>query len=615
MRPSLLVFGVLAALTLPASALACGGCFIPQATSSTPVLQNAERVLFARDEVTKRSYVWVEIRYSGPPGEFSWVLPLPKQPTVTVGDSWVFDRLDAATGATFKLDGGTSENCSFSSRSSSGVGCGGLASSTVASSDEAGSGGNLTDPTSTDGVKVLKHAQAGPYDYTLVQATSKSEGATKMIAWLQSNGYAVPEKSKPIMDTHVARGDVFVALRLVPGATVKEVRPIALEMDDAEPCVPLRLTSIAAEDDMNIVVTLAGSGRAIPKNHLHVVVNPMRLDWFGGAANYPQVLAQAIDDAAGRAFATEYAGKLPNTITTTGLYGQTTSTATFPLTSLQTNLIAQTHTAQSAWARIQAAQLPITESTAEIIEAYIHAAEGTGKAPVDVYQSYVGSVGPADWATLAVDGAALAAELESGFCKPVREMATRLGAANKVTRLVMRISPTEMTKDPVFAFSPTLPDVSNVLTAKQNGVCRKGDNTQDAQRLTVENLGSWVFDIPASGLAKDIKSAADPRFASAPAAWKVELLDETGAPFPVKAEDVGKVDLAIADAHAGTPSLDLKLDAGTDRWTAPAPDARYGAASSSSGSACSPGRTPVPPATLLLGLAVLAVALRRRARE
>lgn len=620
MRPHSLTLALLTAFAITATAAArpvwaCGGCFIPVPTSSTatPVLQNAERILFAEDPLTKRSHVWVEIRYSGPPGDFSWVLPLPKVPTVTVGDSWLFDRLDAATGATFRVTGGGSENCNFSSSSSS-VGCGSnaLGGGASDSAPKATTGPN-GEPLGGDGVVILKHAQVGPYDYTLVQATSKTEGAAKMVAWLQANKYAVPDASKPIMDDHVARGDVFIAVKLAAGASSKEVRPIVLEMEGAEACVPLRLTSIAAEDDMNVVVTVAGAARAIPKNHLHVAINPMRLDWFGGAANYPQVLAAAIDEAAGRAFATEYAGKLPSTIATTGPFGNEITTATFPLTSLQTNLIASTKRTTEAWAQIVAQQLPITESTAAILEAYLHVAADVDQDPVDVYRALLTSGGPIK--DVPIDGKALAADLEETFCKPVREMAQRLGSVAKVTRMVLRISPSEMTKDPVFAYSPTLPDVSNVLTAKQNSVCRAGDFNPDAQRLTVENMGSWVFDLPTSGLAKDIKTAGDPRFAKSPAAFRVEVLDETGEPFAVRAEDVGKVDLAIANAHAGKPSLDLALtaDAAT-RWTPPAPDALFGSSSSSRSSGCTQGRTPVVPAALLLVVAGMVLRVRRRSR-
>jgi MYXO-CTERM domain-containing protein len=611
----LLVAVLFAALLLPNAALACDGCFVPPGQTNAPVLQNAERILFAHDAVTKKSYVWVEIRYAGPPGDFSWVLPSPKQPDVSVGDSWLFDRLDLATAAQFKLDFDGSENCSYSSTQSSGVGCG------SAMSDSAGSA-NLAFPSESgkgindDGVTVLKHDQVGPYDYELVQATSKTEGAAKMVKWLNDHGFAVPAKSTPIMDDHVARGDVFIAVRLKAGATVKEVRPIALVMDDSEACVPLRLTSIAAVDDMSVIVTLAGEGRAIPKNHMHVAVNPARIDWFNQAKNYDQVLAAAIDDASGRAFATEYAGKLPQTVTTVAninMNAVSTVTPTFDLTALNTDLLAKTTTRQAAWNRVLAQKLPITSSVATILEKYLQ--QAGNQDPVTYYQNLATTNGAIIDPLFDVDGQALAAELESGFCKAVREMGTRLGSATKVTRLVMRISPAEMLHDPVFAYSTTLPDVSNVTNAIAHGVCRGGSYNIDAERLTLANLGSWVFPM-ADGNIANLKTAADPRFASAPAALRVEVLDETGEPFLVKPDDVGKVDGAIANAHAGAPSLTIKLDPGDVRWTPPATDALYGtSAASSTGNSCQQGRSPAIPAALLLLVAGAIFLVRRRRAE
>ena len=611
----LLVAAVFTALLVPTAAFACGGCFVPPGQTNAPVLQNAERILFAHDAVTKKSYVWVEIRYAGPPGGFSWVLPLPKQPDVSVGDSWLFDRLDLATAAQFKLDFDSSENCSYSSTQSSGVGCGSSATSGAFDLATPNSAGQGVDK-STDGVTVLKHDQVGPYDYELVQATSKTEGAAKMVKWLNDNGYAVPAKSTPIMDDHVARGDVFIAVRLKAGATVKEVQPIALVMDDSEACVPLRLTSIAAVDDMSVIVTVAGEGRAIPKNHMHVTVNPARIDWFNQAKNYDQVLASAIDDAAGRAFATEFAGKLPQfvtTVTNVNMNAVSTTTPTFDLTALNTDLLAKTTTRQAAWNRVVAQKLPITASVAAILDKYLQ--QAGNEDPVTYYQNLAATSGAIIDPLFDVNGQALAAELETGFCKAVREMGTRLGSATKVTRLVMRISPSEMQKDPVFAYSNTLPDVSNVTNAIAHGVCRGGNYTIDAERLTLADIGSWVFPM-ADGNINNLKTAADPRFATAPAALRVEVLDETGEPFLVKPDDVSKVDVALTNAHAGTPSLTIKLDPGDVRWTPPATDALYGtSAASSTGNSCQQGRSPAIPGALLLLVAGAIFLVRRRRAE
>jgi len=90
-------FLVLLGLLAGTDALACGGCFSPP----TPVIdqtvrQDAERVLFLRDPLTKLSTVWVEVRYTGLAKDFGWVLPVPKLPKVGVGSMAVLDALDQA---------------------------------------------------------------------------------------------------------------------------------------------------------------------------------------------------------------------------------------------------------------------------------------------------------------------------------------------------------------------------------------------------------------------------------------------------------------------------------------------------------------------------------------
>lgn len=607
--------GVVSGLLLtPMVALACGGCFTPATVTGAPVVQNAERILFARDEVTKRSHVWVEIRYAGPPGEFSWVVPLPKVPTVSVGDSWLFDRLDDATGPRYVVTYGANENCAVGSGSGGGGGGGGVGCGSTATSG--GSASYTAGPPKSvlhrdrDKIDVLGHAQAGPYEYVIIQAKSQSDGAKSVVDWLTQNGYRVPDAAAPILASHVKRGDVFLALKLNAGATALEVRPIALEMDDAEPCVPLRLTSIAAQDDMSVVVTVAGPGRAIPKNHLHVQLNPARLDWLGGAANYGQVLAAAMDEAVGRAFVTEFAGPLPT-------LSSGTLEPAFDEDALDTAVLAQQTGKAAFWAQVVKQKLPITTGVAEIVQKYF---ELTHAGSDFAYYSALQKV--PNGADGYVDGAALAAELEAEFCGPVRSMLNLLHKAKRVTRLDMRISPQEMTKDPVFAFAQKLPDVSSVHLAEANQVC-SNRSFPDAVRLTLDDLGSWIIKGTTSMGIVTVNSATDPRFADAPAALRIEVLDEDSSVKTIDEAELQLVDLAIAGAHAGTPSLPdgLVLKKAKNRWIPPSSDLElpvYKANSSSaqpssnSSSGCQQSLAGTPPMFWLLGLATLAIGLRRR---
>lgn len=349
------VMAAAAVVLVTQDAAACGGCFAPAGpTGDAAILQSAERVLFVRDAKTDTTLVWVEVRYSGPAKDFAWVIPVPAKPKVGVGSSFLFNRLDLATGPRFERTfSAAAENCrqlvktqtvteTGEPASTSDVakvdsvqadaygdsgGCGGdfggstnAYGSTFAGQDPVagdsspgrslGSGqrvysdGNGRNEQST--VTIVEHEQIGPYDYVVLDGSKASE----LAGWLKSNGYAVPEAAHAIIKSHVDKGDMFLAVKLKSGAGAHEIRPITLEMKGVESCVPLRLTSIAAVQDTSVVVYLAGAGRAIPKNHLHVVLNPLKLFLANGAPNYANVLSQALDEASGRAFVTEFSGAM-----------------------------------------------------------------------------------------------------------------------------------------------------------------------------------------------------------------------------------------------------------------------------------------------------------------
>ncbi len=605
----LLALALVAFSALSVPAWACGGCFVPPINSTAPILQNAERILFVRDPATKKSTVWVEIRYSGPADGFGWVLPLPKVPKVGVGTSYLFDRLDLGTAPRFQLDSLNSEGCSSGGGS---IGCSDASLASSAALDRSNGGGGT--------VTILQHDQVGPYDYQVIQAKS----ADDVLTWLNSNGFATPDKAKTVLADHVAKGDVFVAVKLATGKGVDQIKPISLEMDDAEPCVPLRLTAIAAENDTTIQVYVAGPGRAIPKNHLHVRLNPVRLDVLHGAKNYEQVVAAAIDEAAGRAFITEFAGEIPTTISVPSQYpyGSPSQEPLVDYTAIDTTGVAKAKTTCEAWNLLYIHNFPITKETVAIIDPLFHFAAQAGTADALTYYKSLTAC-PLIKRTDAIDGAALAAQLETEFAAPLRDMTKTLtsigaggGSKGRFSRLVMRISPDEMTRDPVFAFSGTLPDVSNVTKGGYGPVCLGDGSTQNGYRVTIAGMGSWLMANQTQTDGTNLPNLAlDPRMTKAPAALTIELLDETGEPIAVDASQIALADQAIAGAKWGSSSLPsgTVLKPAAKRWTTPASDAVI--ATPSSG--CIGGHTRQQAPWALAGLLTLAgLALRlRRARK
>ena len=50
-----------------------------------------------------------------------------------------------------------------------------------------------------------------------------------LYTWLNDNGYATPAKAKPLLQSHIDKGDVFVAVKLQNGQGVQAIRPTTLE--------------------------------------------------------------------------------------------------------------------------------------------------------------------------------------------------------------------------------------------------------------------------------------------------------------------------------------------------------------------------------------------------
>jgi len=571
MKHSLLGVFALVAIALPRIALACGGCFSPAITvPEQVVVQNAERVFFHQDALTKKTTVWVEVRYAGAAQDFGWVLPVPKVPKVGTGPRYLFDVLDQRLAQRFLIYDKAAENCRNPRDgcnyppAGSDLGFVGDASSGTYGGGKAGS------------VDVLEQGQTGPYDYVVLSAKE----AKPLQDWLTGHGYKTPDKATPIIASHLAKGDVFVAIKLQNGAGIDLIRPITLEMQDSDPCVPLRLTSIAAEKDMTVAVMLAGAGRAVPKNHMHVVVNPLRINWFSTPPgnNYPQVLAAAIDEAAGHAFATEFAGP---------------ASYVSDIPKQYVTLAKELTVTVNAFAVVKVLDaykdvLPMTDETAPIFDKHmglsklvpgVSAAQALAmlRACVPAWDASMGfpcfvngkSIYQDAVYETKVDGGALTTELVASFLAPVGDVLTSIQTTKRLTRLVLRISPEEMDRDPIFDFNDALPDVSNIMKVVRNKACTTGWLPADRTRLTFDGLGSWLFSKPDGAT-----NTSDPRFKDAPLTSRIELLDATGDPLPVAKADIELVDTAIKGALPGKPSLPTGLTLKTlEPWTPPASDA------------------------------------------
>lgn len=236
-------------------ARACGGCFgTPSQTVSTVV--TGHRMALALSPT--HTVLWDQIQYAGNPTEFAWVLPVKPGAHVEIStDAW-FEALDAATTARIVSP---AVNCPSPSR-----GCG--FSQGVFASD--GFVSNTLPP-----VTVVHQGTVGPYETVTLHANVPDA----LPLWLGSHGYAIDAKVQPVIDTYTKEGFDFIALRLLPGKGVQQMKPVRVVSPGMSPTLPLRMVAAGTGATVDITLFVIGEGAWVPQNFPHTVVQPQTIVW------------------------------------------------------------------------------------------------------------------------------------------------------------------------------------------------------------------------------------------------------------------------------------------------------------------------------------------------
>lgn len=266
-----------------ANAVACGGFFC----QSAPVDQAGERIVFtANSDGTITSLI--EIQYTGTAADFSWILPIPEAIGVdglAVPDEGaaVFEELHRLTDV--QIIPPPSPPCAELRRLNAAV------------ADE---------PASEEGgVEVFASGEVGPFGFDVIGA----EDPAALTTWLRDNNYRVDPSMEPLIDVYVEEEFAFVAMRLLDGETSESITPIELTYAGTEPMIPLRLTAVAAQDDMPIFTWVFGDNQAVPTNYAHMDIETAEITFSSfGQDNYRRLVADRADANDGRAFITEFAG-------------------------------------------------------------------------------------------------------------------------------------------------------------------------------------------------------------------------------------------------------------------------------------------------------------------
>ncbi len=328
------------AMLTTTDARACGGCFTQTSTpgGSESTIVTAHRM--ALSVSTERTVLWDQIQYQGAPEEFAWVLPVKPGTTINLASDAFFEALDAATtahaspppgvvctqtspGMNGNVDGyGYYGGCSItgcgSGRSLGEVGAGGSGGSTTIT---------IGVPVSIPTVEVVHQESIGPYEAVVL--SSNKPGA--LHDWLLDHGFGIDPTMEPIVDAYEAESFDFVALRLIPGADVRQMRPVRVISPGAAPVLPLRMVAAGTGANVAMTLFLLGEGRWSPSNFPAAEIYQGQVEWDfdTSSSNYAPLRAGALAAGDGSSWLTTYSkpgallGQVFNPVSMTNVTYQT----------------------------------------------------------------------------------------------------------------------------------------------------------------------------------------------------------------------------------------------------------------------------------------------------
>lgn len=272
----------LASVIDTSKASACGGCFVVE-TENTQVSSHRMILSVSNTQTT----LWDQIKYTGEPTSFAWILPIKGQVDIGLSSDAMFETLDVLTQTTISSP---TINC--------GSPCGPLSAGGDNSGGSTGSGGE-------PGVVVIAEKVVGPY--ATVQLAANDPAALK--SWLTMNGYNLPQDIAPVVDAYLAEGFGFLAMKLVPGQGIDSMRPVRVTSPGAVPVLPLRMVAAGTGAITPITLFVMGEGRYEPTNFPTFEVDPNQLvwDWDTSSSNYKDLRSAGFAAANGKAWLMEAA--------------------------------------------------------------------------------------------------------------------------------------------------------------------------------------------------------------------------------------------------------------------------------------------------------------------
>jgi hypothetical protein len=283
-----------------APARACGGCFHAATDQATSFVTDHRMVLSISKTQTA---LWDQVRYTGDPAEFAWVLPVGVGASVELArDEWI-NALDQATKVSVK---GPDVSCGRIG-SGSAVGCGTRSDSAPAYGSRNESSGADSDGgfANGQGVVVVGQAVVGPYQSVVIRA-NRGEAIS---LWLKDNGFVIPDAILPTLVSYTRAGFDFLALKLRPGIGVRAMRPVRVVSPGASFALPLRMVAAGIGAKVGLSLFVISEGRVQAQNFPNATIDPKKLTWDPEAtrSNYRELAQASLAAEGGRTWLTESA--------------------------------------------------------------------------------------------------------------------------------------------------------------------------------------------------------------------------------------------------------------------------------------------------------------------
>ncbi len=429
---------------------------------------------------------------------FAWVIPVQTVPEFSVGSELLFTGLLRDTVPGFQL---------FVPFGGCTAGGGGDSDGTTGTGD-------------TGGPDILVEETVGAFDVVVLQGG----GAQEVVDWLNANGYGQDPAVEPIVQDYVNEGMLFAAFRLTAGAGLDAVHPVVLRFPNTQDaCVPLRLTGVAADDDMGVRTFFLGEHRVAPTNYRHIVPNWLKLDWSGGGTAWPEFIAAAVDEADvdGHAFVTEFAGG-SDAVDPAGISSALWDSTPFETATVETVVDVLTAQGLMECPGMGNACNYAHPLVSNLLATYVPVPMGLD--PDDFYaclSCYPAMIDAGAW-----DGPAFAADMQERIIQPADHAVSLLATWPYLTRLFTRISPAEMTEDPLFHQNPDLVDVdlrNLVVSGYEWPRPPSGCELSDGHIFTMPD-GRQTY-------AEGTYLPTWPSFPGMPLAERVEVVPPTGPPM------------------------------------------------------------------------------------